>query len=331
MKVLVTGASGFLGGHLIEKLVEKGYNVVGMVRKNSPRRLLEQFAVELRTGDLQEPESLVNATRNVDIIVHLAAYYTFFGKKELYDKINVQGTRFLLEAMIKNDVKRIIYCSTTEAVGPVKVPYADEDVEPNPVYEYGKSKLKAEGVVKEYGLKGVEYTILRPSGIYGPRNVDDVSYWFITGFAKNSLTSKFIVGSGKNLVQFAHVQDIVQGFVLALEKFDTAKGRTYFVSEEKAYTYQEVYEILAEICGREPPKTHIPPALAKVMIAPVEFFNRIFGKENFNWHISTVDAVTCDRAYSIERIKRELGYSPKYDLRRGLKETIEWYKNNGMI
>ncbi len=331
MKVLVTGASGFLGGHLVEKLVDKGYDVIGMVRKNSPRKLLEELAIKLRIGDLENPESLVDATKNIDIVVHLAAYYTFFGKKEMYDKINVQGTRYLLDAMVKNNVRRIIYCSTTEAVGPVKKPYVDEDVEPNPVYEYGKSKLKAEGVVREYSLKGIDYTILRPSGIYGPRNVEDVSYWFITGFAKNSLTSRFLVGSGKNLVQFAHVQDIVQGFVLALEKFDVARGRVYFVSEEKAYTYQEVYGILAEICGRKPPKTRISPTLAKAMIAPVEFFNRIFGVENFNWHVSTVDAVTCDRAYSIERIKRELGYIPKYDLRKGLKETVEWYKDNNMI
>lgn len=331
MKVLVTGASGFLGGHLIEELVRKGYNVIGMVRKGSSRKLLEELNVSLRFGDLLEPESLVDATRDVDVVVHLAAYYTFFGKKELYEKINVQGTRFLLEAMIKNSVKKIVYCSTTEAVGPVKEPYADEDVEPNPVYEYGKSKLRAENVVKECGLKGIDYIILRPSGIYGPRNVNDVSYWFITGFAKNSLTSKFIVGSGNNLVQFAHVKDVVQGFVLALEKYDIAKGRTYFVSEDKAYTYNEVYKMLAEICGRRPPKTHIPPMLAKIMIAPIEFFNRIFGIENFNWHMSTVDAVTCDRAYSIERIKRELGYSPKYDLKRGLKETVEWYRENSMI
>ncbi|MGB9727617.1 MAG: NAD-dependent epimerase/dehydratase family protein [Nitrososphaeria archaeon] len=331
MKVLVTGASGFLGGHLIEELVRKGYNVIGMVRKDSSRKLLKELNVSLRFGDLLEPESLVDATRDVDVVVHLAAYYTFFGKKELYEKINVQGTRFLLEAMNKNSVKRIVYCSTTEAVGPVKEPYADEDVEPNPVYEYGKSKLRAGNVVKEYGSKGIDYTILRPSGIYGPRNVNDVSYWFITGFAKNSLTSKFIVGSGNNLVQFAHVKDVVQGFVLALEKYDIAKDRTYFVSEDKAYTYNEVYEMLAEVCGRKPPKTHVPPMLAKIMIAPIEFFNRIFGIENFNWHVSTVDAVTCDRAYSIERIKRELGYSPKYDLKKGLKETVEWYRENSMI
>jgi len=331
MKVLVTGASGFLGGHLIEELVRRGYDVVGMIRKSSSRKILEELNVKLRFGDLQEPESLVDATRDVDVVVHLAAYYTFFGKKELYERINVQGTRFLLEAMIKNGVRKVIYCSTTEAIGPVRKPYADEDVEPNPVYEYGRSKLRAENVVKEYGSKGIDYTILRPSGIYGPRNVDDVSYWFITGFAKNSIVSKFIVGSGKNLVQFAHVKDIVQGFILALEKYDAARGRTYFVSEDKAYTYEEVYGILAEICGREPPKMHIPPSLAKIMIAPVEAFNRVIGKENFNWHVSTVDAVTCDRAYSIERIRRELGFTPKYDLRKGLKETVEWYKDNNII
>ncbi|MBO3841469.1 MAG: NAD-dependent epimerase/dehydratase family protein [Candidatus Brockarchaeota archaeon] len=331
MKILVTGASGFLGGHLVEEMVSKGFSVIGMVRKSSDTSLLRSLSVELRVGDLTDPESLSRATENIDIVIHLAAYYTFFGKKEMYRRINVEGTRLLLEAALRNGVKRFVYCSSTEAIGPVKSPPAEEDSPPNPSYEYGRSKLEAEKIVRSYGEKGVEYTILRPSGIYGPRNVDDISYWFITAFARNALPTRIIVGDGRNLIQFAYVKDVVQGFLLVLDKPDISRNQIYFISEDKAYTYLEVYEILSELCNRAPPRIHVPPILAKVFVAPVEFLNRLRGRTVFTWKTSTVNDLTCDRAYSVMKAMRELGFKPKYDLRTGLRETLEWYRENGYI
>lgn len=331
MKILVTGASGFLGGHLIEEMSSRNYDFIGMVRKDSDTNFLKSLGVELRVGDLTAPESLIQATKNIDIVIHLAAYYTFFGKKELYKKVNVEGTRYLLEASLKNGVKRFIYCSSTEAIGTVEKPPAKEDSPPNPSYEYGKSKLEAEKIVREYGEKGMEYTILRPSGIYGPRNVEDISYWFIIAFAKNALPTRIIVGSGKNLIQFAHVKDVVQGFLLTLEKPEISKNQTYFISEDRAYTYLEVYKILSELFNRGPPKIHVPPILAKTIVAPVDFFNRLRGRVDFTWRISTVNDLTSNRAYSINKAMEELGFKPKYDLKTGLKETIEWYRKNGHI
>ncbi len=331
MKILVTGASGFLGGHLVETLANKGYKIIAMVRETSNIELIKDLVFEFRYADLSEPETIVEAVKGVDVIIHLAAYYTFHGSSKLYEKINVEGTRYLAEAALKNKIQHFIYCSTTEVIGPVKNPPGDENTEPNPTYEYGRSKLKAEKIIKEYGLKGVNYTIIRPSGIYGPRNVNDVSYWTITSFAKNSIGTRFIIGSGENLVQFVHVKDVVEGFTLALEKRDISSRQTYIISEDKAYTYKQVYEILADLTGRKPPSKHIPKTLAKILIAPIQGVNRILGKENFLYHISTVDSVCSDRAYSIEKAKRELGYTPRYDLRTGLKETIEWYTKNGYI
>lgn len=243
----------------------------------------------------------------------------------------MEGTRLLLEAALRNGVKRFVYCSSTEAIGPVKSPPAEEDSPPNPSYEYGRSKLEAEKIVRSYGEKGVEYTILRPSGIYGPRNVDDISYWFITAFARNALPTRIIVGDGRNLIQFAYVKDVVQGFLLVLDKPDISRNQIYFISEDKAYTYLEVYEILSELCNRAPPRIHVPPILAKVFVAPVEFLNRLRGRTVFTWKTSTVNDLTCDRAYSIMKAVRELGFKPKYDLRTGLRETLEWYRENGHI
>lgn len=331
LRVLVTGASGFVGGYLVEELVRRGYQVTGMVRRGSNRSLLEGLGIRLVEGDLMDEGSLDRVTQNIDVVVHLAAYYTFSGKREIYERVNVEGTRALLGHSLKNGVKRFIYCSTTEVTGPVQNPPGDEESLGNPQYDYGRSKMKAEGIVKDYASKGLDYTIVRSSGIYGPRNVDDVSYWFITSAYKNSISTRFIVGSGESLIQFTHISDVVQGFALVLEEFEVSKNQVYIISEDGAHTYNEVYKILCDISGRKPPRIHVPPWLAKAMITPVEGINRLTGHENFMWHVKTVDSVTADRWYSIEKAKKELGFAPKYDLKTGLLETVNWYLRNDYL
>ncbi|HPC28520.1 MAG TPA: hypothetical protein PKX17_07300, partial [Candidatus Methanomethylicus sp.] len=108
-------------------------------------------------------------------------------------------------------------------------------------------------------------------------------------------------------------------------------NKTFIIAAESAHAYAEVYSILAEICGRSPPRHHLHPLLAKAMIAPVEALNRLAGRENFLWHTSTVSSVTSDRSYSIGKAKKELGFTPKYDLKTGLAETVEWYRAKGYL
>lgn len=327
----MTGASGFLGGYLVKRLMEKGFNVRGTVRTLGKEKKLTDMGVEVVYMDLLIPETLPQAVRGVDAIIHLAAYYTFTGKKELYRKINVEGTRLLAEAALRSGVKRFIYCSSTEAIGPVENPPGNEDTQPNPQFEYGRSKLEAEKVIKMLGESGLEYTIIRPSGLYGPGNINDVSYWFIISVARGGLFSKIMVGDGSSLVQFAHVDDVARGFVLALEKSRISTGETYILSEDRAYTYREVYQILSEILGRSPPKYSIPPSVAKILLSFTEVYDKLRGGGNILFRRMIVDAVTKHRAYSIEKAKRELGYIPQYTLKNGLKETVEWYINQGII
>ncbi len=330
MRVLVTGASGFVGGYLAEELTRRGYSVVAMVRKDSDTALLRMLGAELRVGDLTDPASLDSVTKGVDAVVHLAAYYSFSGSKEMYELVNVQGTRSLMEAMLKNGVRRLIYCSSTEATGPTPEPPASEDSPPDSSYEYGRSKLRAENLVREYQKKGVQFTIIRPSGIYGPRNLDDVAFWFITSFA-NTWLSKIIIGDGKRSVQFVHIEDVVQGFILALERPEASVGRVYFITDSRAYSYDEVYAILASILGKEPPKWHVPVLLAKIIAAPVQGFNWLRRKPSFIWRIDSMDVFRVDRSYSIQRAQKELGYEPKHSLTDGLKETVDWYRANGYV
>jgi len=329
LKVLVTGATGFLGGHMTEGLLEDGHQVAVMVRGSSDTSRLEEMGVELREGYLDDPPSLREAVRGVDAVIHLAAYYTFSGKWENYRRVNVDGTENLIKAALGEGVERFIYCSSTEAMGPVEAIPANEYSDPHPAFDYGRSKLMAEEVVRRFERSGLRYTILRPSGIYGPRNVNDVSFWFITSFA-NSIASRFMIGKGKSHVQFVHVKDVVQAHILALND-PSSIGETYIVSEGRSYSYEEVYSMLAEIIGKPRPRIRLNPMLAKAMIAPVQGANALLRRDNFMWRLSTVDAVNSDRSYSVDKIMTELGYSPAYDLKEGLRETVEWYKENGYI
>jgi nucleoside-diphosphate-sugar epimerase len=267
----------------------------------------------------------------MDAVVHLAAYYTLFGRKELYESVTVNGTHSLIQACLANGVRRFVYCSSTEAMGPVESPPADESTPLKPSNKYGRSKVNAERIVKESSAQGMEWTIIRPSGIYGPGNVDDVAFWFIVSFAKNSLATRFLVGGGRNLVQFVHARDAARAFVLALDNPKASIGQTYLVSDDCAVSYRELYSVMAELCGRRPPAVSIPRALAKAMIAPVEAFNTVTGRSTFMWHVSTVDAVTSDRSFSSAKAARELGYAPTLGLKEGLKETLEWYRARGYL
>jgi dihydroflavonol-4-reductase len=326
----VTGASGFLGGYMVEELVRRGHLVVGMVRKGSDTDLLRKLGIELRIGDLEDQASLETVTKGVDAVIHLAAYYTLNGRKERYERINVQGTQSLMEAMLKNGVHRLVYCSSTEAMGPTPHPPADEDSPCEPNYEYGRSKLRSENLIREYRKKGIEFTIIRPSGIYGPRNLDDVSYWFITSYA-NTGASKIMVGSGKRVLQFAHVEDVVQGFVLALERSEVSAGRVYFITDSRAYSYEQIYGIMAIIFGKPPPKWYVNVLLAKMIAAPIQAFNWLRMKKDFVWRIDSMNTFKVDRHYSIELAKKELAYQPKHGLAEGLKETADWYRANGYL
>ncbi len=331
MRVTVTGATGFLGSYVVDNLIKKGFTLRGTYHTPEKRQALLAKNVEPVYMDLERPETFLNVVKNTDILIHLAAYYTFTGKKNLYYRLNVEATRILAEQALKHGVKRFIYCSSTEAIGPVQSPPGDEETPPNPQFEYGRSKLLAELQIKDLAAKGLSYTIVRPSGLYGPGNVNDVSYWFITSFAKGGFFSKFKIGNGETLIQFAHVDDVAKGFTLVVEKLEKSENQVFILSEDKAYTYNEVYKILSELTGNPPPKYSLTPALAKLLLSFTHAYSLLKGDNNLLLRRSIVDSVTKHRAYSIEKAKKLLGYSPRYSLKEGLRETIEWYRLKGYI
>ncbi|MFX0151418.1 MAG: NAD-dependent epimerase/dehydratase family protein [Candidatus Hodarchaeota archaeon] len=331
MTTLVTGATGFIGSHLVENLVANNHEVVCMIRRKSNTRLLDKLGVEIRFGDLGDPSSMNTVPKNVELTYHLGSYYTFLGKKENYIKYNEQGTKALLEACEKAGVERFVYCSSTEAIGPVSLnnskDYATEETPLNPQYEYGRSKVQTERIVMDH--KGeMSWTILRPTGGYGPRNFDDVAYWLIEALAKNKI-SVWFRARNSGTVHFTYIDDIIQGLDLARKT--AAKNQIFNIAADEAKSVDEVFQIICDILCRKVPRFALPKLILKSLVAPIQLLNAIRGKPEFFLRTAAVESVFQHRMYSNQKAKDLLEFSPKYDWDVGLTKTINWYKENGIL
>ena len=337
MTVLVTGATGFVGGHLVERLVKEKEKVRCLAKKGSDTSLLEGLGVEIVYGDLLDKESLKTAVSGVDTVYHLAALarlYTGLTPDD-YNRVNAEGTRNLLEACT-GKIKHFVYTSSADAVGPSRDGRpCDESTPCQPVNIYGESKLASELICKEYAAKGVPITVIRPPMIYGPRCMLHLKRLFKlvkTGFYP-------VMGDGQALMEFCYVGNVVEGLILAARS-KQAIGQTYYISDERSYT---ITEVLNAIAGAENVKLriiHLPVPVGNAIGLAVETLGKVlrfwpfivketgrptFSRNTVKW--STGNTWIC----SIEKAKREFGYSPKISLQEGVKRTVEWYKSVGAL
>ncbi|MHA2273963.1 MAG: NAD-dependent epimerase/dehydratase family protein [Candidatus Hodarchaeales archaeon] len=328
MAILCTGGTGFIGSHLVTHLLEEGEEVICMVRRSSNTKLLEEQGIELRYGDLRG-KGLKKAVKGIHTVYHLGAYYTFLGKKADHLEINLEGTKRLFKAAEAAGVDHFIYCSTTEVIGPVLCPGPVDETAPyGPIYFYGHVKQLTEQWLKEQAFS-TAWTIIRPSGVYGPRSIEDIGAYLIFDYANKALTSRFGVAGGRGIVHFTHVKDVIQGFSLARQ--EAAKRETFFICSDNAATVKEVIEIVCDAIGRSPPRLNLPKWLAYAGITPLQVIRWLFRRPKFLVRIQAVRDVTSCRSYSNDKAKRTLGFHPKISLREGLDETIDWYRTNGYL
>lgn len=327
MKVLVTGATGFIGQKLVASLVEKGHSVTALVRDARKARGLPK-GVRLVKGDMLDEASLKKAVAGNEAVIHLAAYFDFYPRNvKLLYRVNVEGTRSLLNACVGTSVRHFIYCSTTEVIGPVQHPPGKENTELRPQFDYSKSKVMAEEIVRETaGKAGFKHVIVRPTGVIGE---GDFYSGFETIEAVNDRKIPVTPGDGKKRIMYIYVDDVVRGMLAALTS-KAAANNTFILCPDAAMTFNELFKYLGECLGVEPPKRKVPTALAKLGIGLMSpFKNR--GKTTFLWHMKTVQSMDEERSYSNRKAKRLLAWSPRLTMREGLKRVIEWYFANGYL
>ena len=326
MQVLVTGATGFTGGHLARFLHQRGNRVRAFVRDPDRAHALGTLGIDLVRGDLRDDASLRRATHGVDVVYNVAALYREAGlPDEAYYDVNARGAGAVVDAAAAAGARRVVHCSTVGVHGDVERPPANEDAPLRPGDVYQRAKLEGERIVRDAGARtGVEVVIARPSGIYGP--ADRRLLKLFRGVARRRFV---ILGSGRIFYHLTYVDDLVDGLRRCGE-VPAAAGRTYIVAGSEVSTLNDLVALIAKEAGVAPPPFHLPVWPFWLAGAACEAVCAPFGVEPPLYR-RRVDFFTKSRAFDISRARDELGYAPAVGLRDGVRRTLEWYKQAGWL
>ena len=325
-KILITGATGFIGGFIVDEALNRNMEVWVAVRKSSSRQWLTDERINFIELNLSSQSDLEKqlADMSFDYIVHAAGVTKSLNVEDFY-RINTEGTKNLVNALmaLEMPVRKFVYVSSLSVYGPVREqqPYTEilESDTPCPNTAYGKSKLAAEQFLTATSLP---YIILRPTGVYGPRERD---YFLMAKSIKNH--TDFAVGYKPQDITFVYVTDVVQAIFLAIES--DISGRSYFLSDGEVYRSSTFSDLIRKELGN-PWWIRITAPLWVLRLVTFfgEHISHITGKisalNNDKYNIMKQRNWRCDITPAIE----ELGYRPQVKLKEGVRRAIHWYKEN---
>jgi len=327
MKILVTGGTGFTGKALVKRLLDDGHQVVAMDYKEGHKtQELRDWGAEVVIGSVMDKDVVKRCVKGVDIVHHLAAAFREMNvPNQFYDDVNVGDTRNVLEAAKDEKVKKFIYCSTCGVHGNIDNPPGGEDAPIQPADYYQRTKYEAEPIVLEYSEKGMKSTILRPAAIYGP---GDPERFFLI-FKRVAKGTFPMFGNGKTLYHPLYIDNLVDAFLLAQEE-DKGVGQAYLIADEEYVEIEDLVRRVAKALGTEVKIPHYP-------VWPVVVAGHVCEKVCKPFRITPpifprrVDWYRQNRAFKIDKAKKELGYQPRVGLDEGLKRTAEWYRDEGYL
>ncbi|HVH57943.1 MAG TPA: NAD-dependent epimerase/dehydratase family protein [Vicinamibacterales bacterium] len=326
MKVLVTGATGFTGQHLVRRLLAEGQNVRVVARSADRARTAFDARVEIEAGDVADREVIRRAVPGCRVIYHLAAAYREAGLPDSrYRDVHVDSTRLLLEAAKDEGIERFIHCSTVGVLGHISHPPADENTPYSPGDVYQATKAEGERLALDLSARyGVPLTVARPTAIYGPGDLR-----LLKLFRMIARRRFVMVGNGRIYYHMVHVDDLVDGLRLLAQRSE-ANGEVFILGGEGYRSLNELVALIAHVVGAPPPRWNVPAwpiqiagSLCEKICAPLGVPPPIYRRR--------VDFFTKSRAFSIEKARRLLGYQPKIDLERGFVETTKWYRDQGYL
>ncbi|HLB58705.1 MAG TPA: NAD-dependent epimerase/dehydratase family protein [Bdellovibrionota bacterium] len=323
-KVLVTGGHGFIGSHLVEQLIWQGYQVRCLVRPTSNLRWVRNLNVELVTGDLHSPNTLLEAVKGQEMIFHCAAVLKGKNSSD-FDQTNLEGTVNLLEAtkVVNPDVERVVILSSIAATGPSpsKRKILSEEDPCNPVSHYGRSKLKMEEFINERYHKDLPLTVIRPPFVFGPRDDKVLPLFFMTKWGIQ------IEDNPERAMNLVYVKDLVKG-ILAAGVSPLAEGETYFILDPHAYSWREILKNVAKILNRRPLRIHLPQPIFSTLVRGSELLASLKKKEAFFNREKLQDLSHPFWLYSSAKARRDFHFETYTPLNKALKETAKWYKDN---
>ena len=326
MRVLVTGGTGFTGSHLVRRLVGRGHDV--RVLDTSPGLFADDLAAmgaDITLGSVTASDTVDRVMQGVERVFHVAAVFRQINlPARVYHEVNAVGTRVIGEAALRHGVGAFVYCSTQGVHGDIQAPPGDEDSPITPEDYYQRTKYEGEQEIAALVAQGLPATTLRPMAIYGPG--DPARFLFLFRAAKRGRFLMF--GSGKTLYHPLYIDNLVDAFELAGE--GAGRGGVYLIGDASYYTLNDLVRAVATSLEIDIRILHLPFAPLWLAAAACETICRPLGIEPPLFR-RRADWFRQNRAFRIDKARRELGYEPKVDLPTGLAQTARWYREHGYL
>ena len=326
MKVLLTGANGFVGSFLAAALLQKGYDVYCFVRSTSNLRWIADLDLNFIYGSLLDKKSIKTAIKDKNYIFHLAGI-TKTNNAEDYNTGNYTATKNLIDMVIEEKIKlkRFLFTSSQAAIGPSDtLAPIDETKTARPLTYYGESKLKAQQYIEKHFDK-VPSTIVIPSAVYGPRD-KDVLEFFKT--VKMGIIPQ-LQGRDK-YASMIHVEDLCSAIIAAAES-DNTKGQSYFLANPRPYAWDEISRIALDFFGKRAIHVPIPLPVVKSIAFITEIFSKVSGKANIISRQKVIEMQQDFWICSPAKAKKDFGWQAQIELEQGIKETLAWYVSKNWL
>jgi nucleoside-diphosphate-sugar epimerase len=325
-RVLVTGASGFVGGNAVWALRSQGLSVRCLVRTTSRLDFIKPANPELALGDVTDPSALDRALEDTDAVVHCAGLTRARSSREFY-RVNEGGTQNLLQACArhKNHLRAIVFIGSLAAIGPsVNGLPVTEETDPHPIGDYGRSKLAAQRLAQSRQSE-LPICILVPPAIYGPRDVGFKVYFKM--IARGFMPS---IGAGERRLSLIYAEDLARAITSALQN-DGAAGKIYMVDDGCIHTWTSVGEEISRALNRKAARLRIPIPAAAFMGAIGDLLPRLTRRAWLLNSEKVADLTQKAWICSSRRIREELDFQPQYPLEKGIRKTLAWYRENGWM
>lgn len=324
-RVAVVGATGFLGSAIVRRLVAEGVEVLSLVRAGSDRNVLSGVHCSIRVVDVTEPETLRGAFSGMDAVVHAAGMLGRSGVSEaVYHRLHVNGTQNILAEVARSEPQPcLLYISSPGVLGPITGEPTDETTPLAPSNAYERSKADAEQLAASYAARGIPLVIARPEFVYGPGDKHVLGL-----FRAVKRRQFFYVDGGRHTCHPTYIADAVDGLLCCLR--DGKAGEIYHLTGPRPVTFRELGETLADALGVPAPRLSLPRPIALGAAVLLEGAAGLLGREA-PLSRTGVAFFSESRRFSWQKAHRELGYNPQYDLRRGIRATVAWYRQQGWL
>jgi nucleoside-diphosphate-sugar epimerase len=328
MKTFVTGATGMVGSHLVERLIKEGHQVKVLVRKSSNINHLNQLGVELCYGDItSSSETLRPFLEDVEWVFHIAAFVSDWASRDEMVKANVDSLKNLAYASNKKVLKRFIFIGSMAVLGMGKQDNLDESspwIHTGDNYNYTKI-LGEQLAIKLARHENYPITIIRPPYIYGPRDRQ-----FFPRVVQSLEKGIFkYIGDGNQPFSLVYVENLVDALILAAKHDEQPRGEIYMITDGEAVTRRQLVEILCEEMGFEKPKAQVPVWLAYALCPVFEGLNKLTkSKKTPLINRFRIKFMHTHLTFNIDKARKKLGYNPRFKVLESLRKSAKWFADH---